>query len=330
MPGTPEEDQFLEEVIGLFALEGQEWVTQIDQARKELAASPPADRAEKQWEAIRRALTNIGGSAATVELTAVERVALALLAVAEALQRRESPAGSAQWAVFSEGTERLGAVLGELAEKKAGSFPDLEALCQKLGEAVRAPAAAAPEPAVPSGAADAGQLVEALVALQQEAQRKPQAGHHLVERVLQAVQNGHSPMGEEARSIVMRTVQELEGKDRTFFEQAEQRIPRMMQELGEFQSMGQENLPSEERTGRLLEDIQSLKDAAAAAGATAMAVFCTGLETFITVAARRRLAIAPQRFETVAARLGEMRRWAFDWMEAARTESSAIQHLLSL
>lgn len=329
MPGTPEEDQFLEEVIGLFALEGQEWVTQIDQARKELAASPPADKADKQWEAIRRALTSIGGSAATVELTAVEQVALALLALAEALQRQELFAGSGQWAAFSEGTDRLRAVLGELAEKKRGSFSDLDALCRKLGEALRAPAAAGTGPAAPSGAADAGQLVQALVALQQEAQRKPQAGHHLVERVLQAVQNGHGPMGEEARSFVLRTIQELEGKDRTFFEQAEQRIPRVMQELGELKSMGQDNPPSEERTGRLLEDIQSLKDAAAAAGATAMAVFCTGLETFIAVVARRRLAVSPQRFEIVATRLGEMRRWAFEWMEAARTESSAIQHLLT-
>jgi len=327
MPGNPEEDQFLEEVIGLFAQEGREWLGQIDQACKELEASPAPDRASKLWDTVRRGLTSLGGSAATVELTAIEQVSLALLSLLESLQTRSMADSSAPWTVFRGGLDRLRAVLDQVAERKAGDFSDLETLCQQISAAVPAPAGATETPP-PAGS---GRLIPGLLALQQDAQRQPQAGRHLLDKVLHAVQQGHeSPVEEqEARNLVLRMVEEYEGRDRLLLEQSEARIPRVIEEIGQLKALEQGAAVPEERTGQVLEDIRSLKEAAAAVDATAMTMFCAGLETFIGVIARRRLPIAPQRFDAVTARLGDMRRWVFDWAEMARTERTSIQSLLS-
>lgn len=328
MPGNPEEDQFLEEVIGLFAQEGREWLGQIDQACKELEASPAPDRASKLWDTVRRGLTSLGGSAATVELTAIEQVSLALLSLAESLQTRAMPASSGPWTVLRGGLDRLGAVLGQVAERKAGDFSDLETLCQQISAAVHAPAGGTE---TPTPAAEPWRLIPGLLALRQDAQRHPQAGRHLLDKVLQAVQQGpESPVEEqEARNLVLRMVEEYEGRDRLLLEQSEERIPRVIEEIGQLKALEQGAAVPEERTGQVLQDIRSLKEAAAAVDATAMTMFCAGLETFIGVIARRRLPIAPQRFDAVTARLGDMRRWVFDWAEMARSERTAIQSLLS-
>src|SRR5437016_6706024 len=73
------EDQFQEEVLQLFAEEGLEWIKQIKVALQELESGVTLDKEKKHYDIILRSLTNLMGSAATVELAALQKLTLALV-----------------------------------------------------------------------------------------------------------------------------------------------------------------------------------------------------------------------------------------------------------
>ena len=63
MASTPHEDAFLDEVLGLFVLEAQEWINQSNTALLELEHHPASDRKHKLYDIIVCGITNLGGSA---------------------------------------------------------------------------------------------------------------------------------------------------------------------------------------------------------------------------------------------------------------------------
>ena len=85
------EDQFQEEVLQLFAEEGLEWIKQIKVALQELESGPTPDKEKKHYDIILRCLTNLMGSAATVDLTALQKLILTLVPLLQAMQPKKSP-----------------------------------------------------------------------------------------------------------------------------------------------------------------------------------------------------------------------------------------------
>ena len=73
------EDDFQKELIDLFGQEAQEWLLQIHSALTELESQVSGDRHAQLVDAIVRGITSLGGSAATVSLSEVERTTFALL-----------------------------------------------------------------------------------------------------------------------------------------------------------------------------------------------------------------------------------------------------------
>src|SRR5688572_15049238 len=105
MPINPQEDQFLEEVLGLFALEAEEWITQGKAALLELERGPSPDREAKLYDTIICGITNLGGSAATVELPALEKLAFALVPLLQAMGRQKGHTPPEQIAALREGLD---------------------------------------------------------------------------------------------------------------------------------------------------------------------------------------------------------------------------------
>jgi chemotaxis protein histidine kinase CheA len=340
MPPNQQDDPFLEEVVGLFALEGQEWLGQIRAAQADLAKRPPPDRASQLCETIRRALASLGGSAATVELTVVEQVSHSLLALVESFQREAVPDASPQWKAFGEGLDALGLGLTELSARGSTAAADLEPVRQRLTAALADPgpspesvAPAVPQSPsvadVPASAGGTSNLMQALLALRQAPDQSKGKGR-VLERLLARLQGDLGRQGAVPdQALVLQVVQELEGQERAFLEKLEQRLPNLRQGLSDLKSLAGGTSVSDEQMGRLIEELDGLKQAAASVEALPVAQFCDGLKLFVGVLTRRRLPILPQRVEQVEARLNEMRRWADGWIEAGRLERTAIQQTLS-
>ncbi|MDE3223797.1 MAG: Hpt domain-containing protein [Nitrospirota bacterium] len=335
MPPNPQEDQFLEEVVGLFALEGQEWLDQIRAAQTEIEQHPPRDKVDKLCETIRRALTNLGGSAATVELTVVEQVAHGLLALIESLRGEGAPEASPRWGAFREGLDALAHALQALAAHGSAAATDLEPVRQRLADALAQPATSDVAGVLPTAdsatasvpdSGDASGIMQVLQALRPSTGLQPGAKGRVVESVLarlgsQAGREGADP----GPATVLRVVEELEGREQAFLDKLRQRLPLLLQGLSELKSLSHGASVSDKQMAQLIEDVEDLKEAAASVEAGPVAQFCGGLHLFVRVLSRGRVAILPQSVDRVEARLNEVHQWAEQWIESGRLERAAIQ-----
>lgn len=339
MPPNQQDDQFLTEVIGLFALEGQAWLEQIREARAEIERHPAPDRVATGCETIRRALASLGGSAATVELTAVEQVAHGLLALVESFQGAALPDFSPRWGVFGEGLDALALVLKELATQGATSV-DLEAVRRRMADALTEPEPAgeagspappplpaAAVPALPS--AGSPDVMQVLLALRHRPDLQSKSGGRVLDMLLARLRSQSWSGGAEPDSATaLRLVSEFEGQEQAFLDKLQQQLPTLLQGLSVLKSLAGGGEASDEQIGQLIEEAENLKEAAASVEAVSVAQFFDGLTIWVRVLSRHRSAVLPQRVETVAMRLNEVRQWAEQWMEAGRLERAAIQETL--
>ncbi|TAJ07849.1 MAG: hypothetical protein EPO61_12025 [Nitrospirae bacterium] len=341
MQPNQQEDQFLEEVIGLFALEGQEWLEQIRAAQAELEQHPPPDEVKKLCETIRRALASLGGSAATVELTVVEQIAHGLLALVESLQGDASPDVSPCWKALGEGLDALTQVLRDLAARGSAAAVGLEPIRRRIEEALVQPGPsglAVPSAAPPlatatvlsSPAGGASGVMQALLALRKTPDLQSGTKDRVLDRLLTRLKSQlEGEVTDPDSATVLRVVEEMEGQERAFLNTLRQLLPQLIGGLSDMKSLAGGSLVSDEQVKQLIETVEGLKDAAASVGAVPVAQFCDGLKIFVGVLSRRRLVIPPQRVEKVEARLGDVQRWTERWFETGRLERAAIQQTVS-
>ena len=111
--GPAADDAFLDEVARLFAREAREWLDQIKAAMPALESTAAATRVAAA-ATLQRALTNLGGSAATVEQPTIEQAAFSLLPLLPALKGGPAAASTAL-ARLREGLTSLDAAVRRLA-----------------------------------------------------------------------------------------------------------------------------------------------------------------------------------------------------------------------
>ena len=334
MSTNPGEDQFLEEVIGLFALEAQEWLGQINSALGELQSGPDFERTSKLFEIILRGLTNLGGSAATVELTSIEQVALAMMPLIQAMQARGA-ATVEQLAAVQAGLDAITSVILTVGETGGKTAVDFGPVVQRLTEAAAAVPApveharsSPPEASTSDTPVQKRSLLDALLDLRAGAAQAGDPSRNTVELVLQKVREG---IGEHALvepSTVQGILRDLAEQDEQFLAELDQRLPRIVQIFPVFKPTGSESWQADGQVEPVLQDIRSLQESAHAVRATAMMLFFAGLETFIRIAVARKVPIVPERFDVVESRLGTIAPLAQEWIELGRQQRASIEHIL--
>src|SRR6266849_899709 len=133
------ENQFREEVLKLFAEEGLEWLGQCKTALEELESGPPPDRAAKLYDTILRSLTNLMGSAATVELAALQKLALALIPLLQALQSNKVAGKPEYFDTIRQGLTLLTSAIQvlEKADSKTIVIVNLESIMHLQAEYIQ-------------------------------------------------------------------------------------------------------------------------------------------------------------------------------------------------
>ena len=84
--GADTTDDFQKELVDLFVQEAQEWLQNIHVALDELQQGPAPERHAKLIETISAGVTNLGGSAATIDLPDVEQASFKAIPFIEALR----------------------------------------------------------------------------------------------------------------------------------------------------------------------------------------------------------------------------------------------------
>src|SRR3989441_8773470 len=131
-PMDTSEDQFQEEVLQLFAEEGLEWIKQIKVALQELESGVTLDKEKKHYDIILRSLTNLMGSAATVELAALQKLTLALVPLLQAMQTKKVPAKPEHFATIRQGIALMYASVQVRSEEHTSELQSLAYLVCRL------------------------------------------------------------------------------------------------------------------------------------------------------------------------------------------------------
>jgi chemotaxis protein histidine kinase CheA len=334
-----DEDQFQEEVLKLFAEEGIGWIAQIRAALQELETGAPPEREPRLYDTVIRSLTNIMGSAATVDLAALQKLALAMIPLLQALQHNKLAPQPEHFAVIRQGLALLASAVQVLnmAESKTVVVANLESIMQLQSEHIRRAVSKLQEVAPAPPKEDAfkerkflATVVEALLALKHGRPSSLEPSRNLIELVLRRL---HRMLDQETTGITAATVSSLlhqiEGLGSRFLEETQGRLTVIAKVLTDLQSA--EGAPESRRQSAqdALRELSFLYEAAMDVGAVEIAQFHHGLESLLLEVAYQGAVPSPQRIAGVASRMEAVITMARQWVEMGRAEKAAIETALA-
>ncbi len=318
MAGNGSQDAFLVEVMALFAQEAGEWLGQVRTALQELESGPNPARDPKLFEVMHRALTNLVGSAATVELPAIERLTLTLLEPVQTLRGKGIASSPEQVAALHQGLDALTASIQNLPVPASVGLTD---------EPMMAAPASSPNGQGSADVVAVPTILDALLDLKRCRAILGDSARPVLESVIRRLQGNSN--GNPARldhDHVARILEEMDRLDEQFLVEVQHLWP-TISEIFAGLKHGRE-VEANGHLQLLLQQIQCLCETACAIDATAIVSFLKGFEKFVTIAAHRRITMHPQRYEAVGARLAAMLPMLHQWVDLGRTERQSILQIL--
>lgn len=304
------DDEFQKELIALFAQEAQEWLQQIHVALDELQQGPPADRHLKLAHTIKAGLTNLGGSAATINLHEVEQASFSGLPLVEAV---EDPSVSLSASVFLALCKQLGQIHDALTRATGVAFD---------AESAIAEVAATTVPVQEFMAALSG-LIDRL------AGSTAMSGHvtkTIIAQIDGMTRNGVTHCDVASLREVLARGAEVE---RAYAQTVERLGPFVADGIGKMAqaSIDQWKESTVERSA-IADHTAKLWSASQQVSAVEAMTFFTGLQSFLTIVWEQRVMPQTSQFKKVETRLRMMPTIIQEWAEAGRREREAIEALL--
>ena len=333
MTSTAQEDAFLDEVVGLFVLEAQEWINQSNTALLELEHHPVSDRKHKLYDTIVCGITNLGGSAATVELRDLEQLAFGLLPLLKAMQALNGSATAVQLSALREAFNGIIGAVQTLSDTKIGQVPNLEQILKRLAEAAQQTAMAPQQasPASPSTPPPSRSIMDRLAEFQRQHAGISSESRHTIEAIVRRAKQDYGERG--WRSIdaptVIQIVQELDRSDDEFMNDIHKRLPTIVGIFADCASPHADMLLSNGRMEKLLQEVQALHNSARALEAKPVMQFFHGLHTFLTILSQKAVDIAGPRLEAVESRIKRIVPMAEQWIEDGKKERAVIQEFVT-
>jgi chemotaxis protein histidine kinase CheA len=303
-------DIFRKEPINLFVQEAKEWLQNIHVALDELQQSPAPERHAKLIETISAGVTNLGGSAATLNLPDVEQASFKAIPFIEALR---DPQKTFSVQDFLSLCKQLGQIHASLTHATGISFDENGSGAG--AEAVRA-------------SLTSGEFLHALQELQKK--QAPVAAsernliHSMIEHMERQVQAGVDRIDVTAIQGYLARVSEAE---ESFLKAIDQRVPEIIKKMSAL-TMDR----GEASSGRMaleasIPDVAQLRTEAQQVNASSAMMFFIGLHSLLTVVTRGRIFLASTRVESVKARLQMMVGAIHQWVEHGKAERAAINQL---
>ncbi|MDQ6733880.1 MAG: hypothetical protein M3Z35_07150 [Nitrospirota bacterium] len=339
MASTAHEDAFLDEVLGLFVLEAQEWINQSNTALLELEHHPVSDRKHKLYETIVCGITNLGGSAATVELRDLEKLAFGLLPLLQTMQSLNGSTTALQLGALREGFNGIIAAVLTLGDTKIGLVPNLDQILKRVTEvaaqtamasqqAVHAAPAASSIPV--SASSPSSGVMDRVAEFQRHHPGTSDLTRHTADAIVRRAKQDYGERGWRLvdATIMGQIVQELDRSDEQFVNEVRKRLPAIAGIFADFTSPHADMLLSNGRMEKLLQEVQALHDSARTSEAKPVMQFFHGLHSFLTIVSQKTIDIPPPRLEAVEARMKRIVPIAEQWVEIGKKERAAVQQFV--
>lgn len=303
-------DEFQRELLELFAAEAYEWLAQIQQALARFQASLDPSVKFDALDIISRGITSLGGSAATVDLPAIQELVFGLLPLLEQLRGADSVDVNDTLANLRDALANItGLVASNTGIPATVTFeahkPDLR---------------------------QAKEFLHALHTLRRVQMRTTPVARSVTDNVIRRVQQDlERGFSQVDTPTILAQVDEVCRDHDDFVRLVQSTLPALSAAVAALKSMSRPptlNRPPDQTT-EWLHTVNQLVDQARQRDAVPLLHFFQGLSSFIKIVTERRLAISAQRFGAVETRLGGMASIAQAWLEAERAERAAIVHLLA-
>lgn len=316
-------DPFQLEIIALFAAEAQEWISQVETALRELEAGPPQFRCVKLFETIRNGVTNLGGSAATVERPDIQKLSFAMLPHLEAIEGQGKVTSAGQCSALRESLEKLATAIQRLIPS---SVPAAGAGVHQAATPVAtttAPAHAAAPTAL------TGPIIDALIELQHSRAESTETTKTLVNSLIQMPAGGAGQgVVTGDRDAIVRNLKELDALDAQLLADVQQRLPNVQKAFSALKAGEAAAIASNGSLDGVLQDVARLRDEAFAAGALSVMSFFKGLHSWLSLVARQKIVVPPQRFEAVEVRLKSALTMTQQWVDVGRMKKANVEQFL--
>jgi chemotaxis protein histidine kinase CheA len=302
------EDGFQKELVELFVQEALEWLQQIHVALDELQQAPESNRHRLLAQTIKIGITNLGGSAATVNLADIERASFATLPFVETLQ---DPSAHISTEDFHALGQQLKHIHGALTRATGVSFE-----------------AASPQTSTqgPSPTIATKELLALLHGVQDKFGPSRTIPRNLVQTIVaQAEALIQSGTGHCQVAAIREFLDRSAEGDQVFLTLVQGHNGHLTGVLHALASEGGETGASSTDLHMAVERVAQLWSAAQQINASEAMTFFMGLHSFLTIVLQRRVVISVQSFEAVALRLTQCVNAIEEWVESGRVERSAIQ-----
>lgn len=304
-------DDFQKELIKLFVQEAHEWLQNIHVALDELQQNPVPERHAKLIGAISAGVTNLGGSAATINLLDIEKASFEAIPFIEAL---EDPHKQFSAQDFLALCKQLGQIHTALTRATSVSFEEdgPSAVGEVVGESLTP-----------------GEFLHTLQELQEKQPANITSGHNLIGSLIEQIE-GQVQAGVERldTTAVQGYLVRVSHAEESFLQAIDQRVPEILRTMCDLTMTRDEASSCKVVLDDALQAVAQLRVAAQQVNASSAMMFFTGLHSLLTVVAQRRVILAATRVESVKARLHARGVAIHQWVEHGRAQRAAIDQLL--
>jgi HPt (histidine-containing phosphotransfer) domain-containing protein len=300
-------DEFQNELVELFVQEAHEWLQNIHVALDEIQQGPPPERHAVLINTLTAGVTNLGGSAATINLPNVEQASFAALPFIEAIK---DPTKSFSVQDFLSLCKQLGQIHTALTNATGVSF-DAEA----ESETVEAVPGLSPI-----------EFVETLRKLQSTQETTGPLERNLIKTMIDQmegqVQAGVQHVGVD---VIQGYLDRMSESEEAFVQVVDEQLPTLTAQLSSLADPA--SLP-----GGVLEvsirEVTQLRAEAQQVNVTPAMTFFSGLHSLLSVLAQHHMNLAAPRVQAITDRLGVVRKLIHQWVERGRSERAAIAQAL--
>lgn len=304
-------DDFQKELIDLFVQEAQEWLQNIHVALDELQQGPAPERHAKLIGIISAGVTNLGGSAATINLPDVEQASFKAIPFIEALQ---DPTKSLSVQDFLSLCKQLGQIHTALTQATGISFED-------DGSGAAAEAA--------YSSLSSAEFLQALQALEERQPQVVMSGRNVIRVMIEQIEGQvQAGVGQVDATVIQGYLTRVSEAEELFLEAIGKQVPAISEKLNILGQDGDEPASRMAVLDASLQDVARLRSEAQQVNAGAAMMFFAGLHSLMTVVAQRRVRLAAARVETVKVRLHVMGTAIREWADHGRAQRAAINQLL--
>lgn len=302
-------DEFQNELVDLFVQEAHEWLQNIHVALDELQQGPPPERHAALIQVLTAGVTNLGGSAATINLPDVEHASFAALPFIESIK---DPQKTFSVQDFLSLCKQLGLIHAALTNATGVSFDEKAA-----GESMEAAPTLSP-----------ADVLQALKALPQNQWGSAPPERNLVKTLIDQmegqIQAGVQQVGMD---VIQDYLDRMSESEEAFMQNVDRQMPNLAAKLS---NLAASSAQGSEVIEASLQEVMQLRAEAQQVNAGMAMTFFGGLQSLLSVIAQHRICLAAMRIEAITARLGQIRGLIHQWVERGRAERTAIVQALPM